>query len=211
MISFKAYIEESSKHFSLEQFLKDCSFYLEQVKDSDSKMIYHGSTARIPHDWAIQQWRPRTGPRDSKAQAHAAFNEFFSKKFGVEARNWLFTTPHLNTAHLYGEVMAIFPIGNFEWIFSPDPNFQDLTGTVDYKRYQVKNSAAALTYDEVYELALSNTLKDMEAGVWYHNEKLKRGLSGTNEIMIKCDKFYAIRVGTDTFKVVNSVIGHKSQ
>lgn len=200
MKSFKQFLNED-KEFSIDKFASDCKFYLDLV-GHEKKILYHGQKNRGTSPFDILPWVERKGPRDSSDAAHAAFNEFFQSKFGISARNWLFTTAERNTAHLYGGVDAVFPIGPFEWIFTDNEDLSDLTGCIDHQRYIIKKSAPEMPYEDVKQLALENTVKKMGKSTWRFNTDFKSAFNTTCEIMIKCDKFYAIDYQSEEFKQV---------
>lgn len=89
-------------------------------------------------------------------------------------------------AQTYGRLFAIFPIGKFEWVCNTDHKYGDLTDA--YNKFKTEqgldnkdNTATVLFMDELKKLK-----------TWKHNEGLTECLNSGSEIMIKCDKFYAI-------------------
>lgn len=205
MISFKDFITEG-KDFNLEKFKKDCAPFLSHLRGESGKtVLYHGTINYPKGTWEIRSFTERTKPRDSSREVHDAANSFFKDRFGIEARNWLFTTGRARDAHLYAKtadgVLAIFPIGNFEWICSTDKNAHDLTGT--YSRIvtdvMIADVTNSLSYDERHKVALNDMVKRLRLMKWYHNTELERCAESENEIMLKCDRFYAFKYLEEPF------------
>lgn len=208
MMSFKKFLNEGAQ-FSIETFAKDCEFYIDLVKNSHQKIMYHGQKNRAGAEAEILDWHERTGPRDSPDAAHDRFNLFFRKKFGEPMRNWLFTTSNYNTAHLYGPVDAIFPIGQFEWVYTDNPDLTDLTGNITYNMYDIKRTAPTLSYDERKSMSVDLTVDAMHDSNWYHNEKFTNALNSESEIMIKCKHFYAVDRFSKPFEQIEELLKRK--
>lgn len=184
---FKDYLVEY-KELDLDKFAEDCHFYIEEAKQAKQfhKIMWHGTKAFDFH-WDIIGFKPRSEPRNTPFVAHTEFNRFFERRFGWPFRNGLFTTSNEYGAVGYGRPFAIFPIGKFEWLCNPNPIYSDLTGAyIDFKKAEdledKDNSATVLFMDK-----LKHT-KD-----WKHNVDLDKCLNSESEIMIKCEKFYAVR------------------
>jgi hypothetical protein len=65
-------------------------------------------------------------PRDTSLLIHNLFDNYFKQHFGIPYRsNALFTTTQSSVAEQYGNVYAVFPIGNFSILTSP--MVEDLT------------------------------------------------------------------------------------
>jgi len=69
-------------------------------------------------------------PRDTPPEAHEAADNWFFQNFGISYRsNALFGTGSFNQAKEYGYVSAMFPIGDFNFCYSPI--IDDLTGALE--------------------------------------------------------------------------------
>jgi hypothetical protein len=118
----------------------------------------------------------------------------------VEPRNWLFVTGSEHIAGVeYGTVYAVFPIGDFEWLSSPD--ITDLFTIVDNMEFETRQ-------DEEYKNLSSDAKKDIvdeklrvliNTSKWEFNTHLTKCIKSEKEIMVKADKFYMIRVTSDLF------------
>lgn len=200
MISFKQFISESQE-FDLEKFKTDCAFMLSQLKGSKGRdLLFHGTTDRPKGEWEIRTFRERQKPRDSDDYMHAQVNKVFTDMFGSPARNWLFTTGTSNNARIYGKtlegVLVIFPIGEFEWLCGLDEDLQDLTGWHTRVSVQLMSAAKEWSYDERQIQATNHMVSRMRHMNWLHNERLVECIRSGNEIHLKCDKFYAIKLST---------------
>lgn len=192
MISFKQFITEEQK-FDIEQFKKDCDFTLSKLNGSG--FLWHGNNEKI-FDFKIKKWKPRTGPKDSSLELHNGFNKFSQSTFGVEARNWLFTSGFNLQASIYSKdrnPYIIFPIGQFEWLCSADKDFFDLNVFQTKLVYQIQDQAKKeLSSQEKEKLSTNLVLQKLPHVKWFFNEHLDKCIQSKHEIMIKCDKFYII-------------------
>jgi hypothetical protein len=116
-------------------------------------------------------------PSDMPADTHAKFNKWFKELFGINARSeCLFVTSSFNIARAYwfshgtGGTYAVFPIGNFSFIWS---RFVDDLLQVDDD----------ITFDEFKELE-------------YKMTDLNSAIDERNEIMIKCSEYYAVPIAS---------------
>lgn len=207
MISFKQFITEEIE-FDIEQFKKDCDFTLSRLKGSG--IMWHG-TPQLPKEFEIKNWKPRTGPKDSSIELHNIFNQFSLKTFGVEARNWLFTSGLRARASIFtkgNSVSMIFPIGEFEWLSSPDRDFSDLTAFHTSTVYRIQDAPEKkLNAEQKEELANNLIAKKLPHVKWYFNEYLDRSIESGNEIMIKCNKFYIINERSDAGTQIKKLLG----
>lgn len=203
MITFKDFITESRK-FNLEQFKKDCSFMLHQLEGTNGKLLMYRGYYNVPTDsagWTIETWTQRSEPRDTKKKVHDATNEHFMNTFGIPGRNWVFGTSDIQDAGMYSsasKVAAIFPIGKFQWLNSP--NIMDYTSWVMLERQKIQKDNPDLPYDEVYEQLLDDLPTLLDKVVWNFNEHFVESLKSRCEIMFKCEKYYAFNVHGSVFK-----------
>jgi len=116
-------------------------------------------------------------PKDTPKAIHDALNYAFVKDYGAEFRNALFVTNDMYQAGGYGALYIIFPRGNFTFLWSPD--IPDIF--THYENKQTKQS------DEDFVLDLLNNND-------YSTNNLQEAIKSTNEIMIRCNSYYALRV-----------------
>jgi hypothetical protein len=203
MISFKQFITEG-KTFDLERFKTDCAFMLEQLKGSKGQhLLYHGTMRYPKGDWEIRNFKERAKPRDSDVYLHTQVNKLFTDMFGGPARNWLFTTGNVNDAYVYGKtfdgVLVIFPIGKFEWLCGLDQDLSDITGWHSRVFVQMTNTSRNLPYEKRLNNATDYLVSKMRHMHWLHNEKLIECIKSGNEIHVKCERFYAFKLGGYVF------------
>jgi hypothetical protein len=91
---------------------------------------------------------------------------------------------------------VIFPIGEFEWLCGLDEDLQDLTGWHTRVSVQLMSAAKEWSYDERQIQATNHMVSRMRHMNWLHNERLVECIRSGNEIHLKCDKFYAIKLST---------------
>jgi len=113
------------------QIKEDCQPYLKEMDnlvfsgrglwrgmDSPNKKLRITKTTRL--DNRI--------PKDMPQYIHDKLNEYFDRRFGHPYRNGVFATGPAGEYFVYGEAYQIFPIGNFDYIWSMD--IEDLMGTL---------------------------------------------------------------------------------
>jgi hypothetical protein len=59
-------------------------------------------------------------PTDIPPKIHAFINEWFEKHYGKPWRNGIFVTSSSTEAQAYGKIFNFVPIGDFEYLYSPD-------------------------------------------------------------------------------------------
>jgi hypothetical protein len=194
---FKEFLsEENIEDFDMDKFVNDCAPYLAQIEGvKRHELLKHGSRSG-PDDWGIKKHERRSGPRDSDVRLHTAINDFFEEKFDWIARtDALFTTSHWQDAHGYGVVYLVFPIGKFQYLWSPD--IDDLWAETCKIRSKVDNRY--ITYDDAKEKALCLTIDKVKESRWFFNKGLKQAMAARNEIMLKSltERYYFIETNTD--------------
>lgn len=203
MISFKQFLSESTK-FDLEKFKEDCSNYLGMLKGTHGQHLLYRGTHDYPKDFRIETWKERSGPRDSSIEMHDQINAYFKEKFGVEARDWMFCSGHAGDASIYGHrnYTVIFPIGKFQWLTALNDDAHDMTGFNDRCKAALHDNPATrnLPYDERIQLAIAMMKHKMDKWTWYDSFDIVGSIKAKNEIMFKCDKFYAFAYDGATYK-----------
>lgn len=110
-------------------------------------------------------------PLTMRADKHKAFDDWSKEKFGFGARTQcVFVTGDYGDAKSYGQPYAIFPIGDFRFIWSP----------------------------EVGDLFMYNTthIKDYD-DLRYKDTDLADAVASNNEIMVYCKEYYAVPIAED--------------
>lgn len=120
-------------------------------------------------------------PKDMDEDHHKWIDSWFFKKYGIRYRsNAIFCSGRRETAVTYGELYSVFPIGNFDFCWSP--NVRDLYLEIDESEQYFDSKK------EVYGL-----LPDLD----YHNNTsisdFCTGIKSGNEMMIHCNEYYLVR------------------
>jgi hypothetical protein len=124
-----------------------------------------------------QSVRTDRKPLDTPDETHDQYNKWFKELFGINARSeCVFVTSSFFIANAYvrlnkGNVYAVFPIGEMKYIWSP--LVDDLVDLLDDE----------MTFDEFKELD-------------YKMTGLNSAIEHRNEIMIKCNEYYAIPIAS---------------
>lgn len=213
MISFRHFLNGQIKEdtvkkadlgsFDIEQFKADTAPFFKTFKLylKRGNFLWHGSDREVDENNHIFDFKERTKPRDSRQTGHDTANEFFLKKFGHAFRNWMFVSNDRSTATSYGMTYIVFPIGDVEWFFIN--GIKDLTNYQDDLRWEVRSDNFDLDQsmtpedwaklDKMTTTALTNRLASRTNGITMHyNKELPLFFSHTDEMMIKCGKFYLI-------------------
>lgn len=174
-------------------------------------------------------------PRDTSILIHNLFDHYFKQHFGIPYRsNALFTTTQSSVAEQYGNVYAVFPIGNYKILTSPI--IEDLTTSFGYSFSYI---LAKLLDD-----GLMNDLSDREENMLKHTgwslyqslihdfdngdgnlspafQKFlinhvipKLGYFETQQIselhksegMLHCSEYYAIKSVGNMYDIINQII-----
>ena len=195
-MKFSEFLIES-KNFDFEKFKTDCEYFLSLLKGTHGMYLMYRGAYDTPNDYRIQTWKERTQPRDSTVHLHTEMNEFFQDFLGAPIRNWTFATGRKEDASIFspkkGIVSVVFPIGKFEWASADNEDGHDLTGFYDRCVGAVRSNLATkdLPYDEKIDIAIDMMKHKMEKWDWRMNKDFVDCLTGQNEIMFKCDKYYA--------------------
>lgn len=126
-------------------------------------------------------------PRDSSLQLHTHFDSWFEKEFGHKFRSagvFASSSPY----PFYGDEYAIFPIGKWSYVWSP--NVPDLTDKFS-ELYHVANDEF-LSFDNLQNIPKSKIWKALD-NAGFTNNDLDKALGTKNEIIIDCDSYLAIR------------------
>lgn len=207
MITFKNFLAEQNE-FDFDKFKTDCKFFIDELKSSryDGKtLLYRGAQSiRDDAEWEIRQYSERDKPRDSSQDLHDKLNRTFQDMFDAPIRNWMFASGDRSQAGVYSNgntgLIAIFPIGKFEWVCGLDKDLYDMTTFAAMIRGRLKDSHRDLSYDERGVLAHNLVAQKVRHMHWEHNTNLTTCLQSGNEIMIKCGKYYAIGANSDLFR-----------
>jgi len=183
---------------------KNCQPFLEEIDyEVGEYVLYRGinkgkDIAQIFTNQLLSR-RPDRMPLHTDQFAHDAFNEYFTKKFNHPFRNALFVTGNIKIAKDYGTPYAVFPIGDFEYLWAK--NTTDLYVAYSYtepaKDFSILNkfmNYAGVGMDsDSFASIKKDTFKWLNDDVEFSQEDLKDAIETGNEIMLWVDNYYAIR------------------
>ncbi len=178
--------EPTDRDEILKLIKKDCKPFLQRIGNKiGSYKLYRGMGFAENKDTIVRK-SVRLGDRRpmSTAQSkHDRYNKFFVTMFGEPFRNALFVSGDEDMAKYYGEPYVIFPIGDFDWVWSTaindiamDIRWPDVNGWVNMPPDQI-------TVDEKLG-SLNYTINSNFIGA------IKSG----NEIMIRGKEYYATKI-----------------
>lgn len=188
-MKLREYLIEDTNKVDISMIKRDCKKWLDFSK---GLFVYRGIKI---HDKIVRiDTNKNRKPKDTPLNLHKKIDEIFYKKFGWKPRSeGVFCTGNISTANLYGEIYVIFPIGDFEILWSEE--VEDL---------YIKSGTFSMYASMLDQLISAFMLKDSshysdEKGMkrlvdTYKNKDLYGAIKSENEIMIKCDQYYAISV-----------------
>lgn len=121
-------------------------------------------------------------PADMPSYLHQYINEYFVDYHGAPFRNAMFCTGSSVEASGYGNEYIIFPIGHFEYCWSP--KIDDLWTAYDSFTTDsgVNLDSGTDVYDEFMDQVVYN-------GEWKTTD-LKGAIDSKHEIMVRCKQYY---------------------
>lgn len=178
--------------------LNNCWHFLNEIDyQIDKYVLYRGINVNEKKLFLEGQVRlTDRKPLTIDKEVHDYLNVLFDKKFGHPYRNGLFVTGNKTMADHYAKtvsdktistrsVYAVFPIGKFEFVWSK--KVRDLFINVD----NIINLKKDVFEEKIKEIVNS-----------YQINNLKEAIKSGHEIMIWCEKYYALLDGTEFQKEV---------
>lgn len=111
---------------------KDCGLFLKELEKTGSPIPKNAKSIPTSLRWLlrgtmksvdkIKKFTPRTDrrPKDTPDKLHNLFDKEFRKRFGWAARSeGVFVTSNYKEAKSYGTPYIFFPIGRYDYIWSP--------------------------------------------------------------------------------------------
>jgi len=183
--------------------LEECQPFLEEFKKiylSGTKLpLRRGMTFQpTEHITKIKVNKNRT-PSNTNIRLHNASDQWFLDNFGVKARSQsFFCTSSKAVAKDYGFPFFVFPVGNFEIIWSRrvDDLFMYLRESTVLKNAGVdvpdRTKAKEMINDPsiISDKLLYETVSNLLDSADYVKGKLDEALASKNEIMVLCDYYY---------------------
>jgi len=179
-ITESKYGSEEELYRYAERIQRDCQPYLNAINNQvDRYEIYRGMK-RVHSAFSKRTVRlDKRNPTDSPRDVHDAVNEYFHDTFGAPFRNAMFCTGNLTEVREYGEAFVVYPIGDFEFLWSPyvDDMFKE------WEDFNIETN-----------LDTPQFIKTRIAGKFF-NTDIKKAIDSEHEIMIRCNNYYAVDVG----------------
>ena len=170
---------------------RDCAPYLQEVGD---KSLLRG----MPINQQFLKKRTRLAdriPKDTPPELHNMINEYFVKEYKKPFRNAMFCTGKLHEAKQYGTPYAVYPIGDFEYLWSP--TVIDLWLTYDESKYELRkqlSKSGILNVAPDFENKMHELfLKEYIVRKYIHNSALQAAIQIGNEVMVWCEEYYAVK------------------
>jgi len=163
---------------------RDCKPYLLFMKNNNYKKLLRRFNSNRTTEFELIVPRTDRKPRDTPIWVQELMDAQFKKKFGVKARSSgvfckLIEISDYTFSGTYYSAFAIFPVGAYDCIWSPD--ITDLYLEWTYKMEEVdKDERKAVTKQWVEEVVNKYTDEDISN-------------SNSEEIMLICDKYYAVQ------------------
>lgn len=201
-------LNEGEDYMEVLKYIKrDCKPFLKAIEPKPHRnMIYRGY--KSIESWFLKTTRADRKPKDIGEGLHNDFDMEFKKRFGYKARSEsFFATGEDEEASMYGEVYTIFPVGDFKILWSPKITdlFADM-GRIVGDSAKIKKYNGLLDHYKEKGMEDQYQKKISEIVGTYRNDNLKGAIASLNEIMIKCDKYYAVREfskATGEYKYIN--------
>jgi hypothetical protein len=181
-------VEVTSTSQYIEKIKNECQPYLRSVEDP--LMLFRG----MENSGKIVRKKVRKDnriPKAMKKPLHNMINEYFVEHFGHPFRNGVFCATSMNMASGFGSVHVIFPIGEYEALWSPkieDLNYYMVTDEFKKLRQYI-NFARPGSAD--YTMMKNQLWSGLDVAKYIHNQ-LPDARAFNHEVMIWCDEYYAI-------------------
>lgn len=189
---------------------QNCKPYLNEIGDIDSNSFILRGMRNIDKQFVEKTVRKDRDPKLTPKPIHDFIDDWFKGNYQIKIRSeGIFGTGDNRRAASYGKPYAIFPIGNFDYIWSPD--IPDLTLRLEaviaeaLKQEGEKLDSQIDAFDIIKTKYNSQQklpkqvrvaiLKKLRSAKYQKNKNLKQAIKSNNEIMINCDKYYAIEAG----------------
>lgn len=155
---------------------KKCEPFLGKIDyDIRNYKLCRGVEQRdIPEqDFFFGSVRKGRKPKDTPIEIHDHANEWFLNEFKIKHRSEsLFITGKMEDTKKYGRPYVIFPVGNFNFVWSP----------------KVKDFLSVA----IHGIHTKDELREFLERSDYTNDKFKEAVKSNNEVMINCDEYYAV-------------------
>lgn len=167
---------------------RDCQPFLSRANGETAwrGIITYNSKALVQQ----KSIRIDRAPMSSDRRYHEFYNGVFAKMgFRTNRSNGMFCTGAYKVAFQYGVVHAVFPIGDFDFLWSPEVRDMFNTFQDSWPNFW-KNPDDEDSMEPDFE-AIEKAIRDS----YRENDNLVAALKSGNEIMIRGNSYYAVREG----------------
>ena len=178
-MKLKRFLTEESKEEVQEILQRDCKPYLREI---GPKRLYRGFKSNIK---SIVKLNPRTDrlPSGFKIDYHNILDDLFHKVYKwnvIDTGVFVTSSPH--TAKVYGKTYVFFPIGNYNYLWSPNV----LDSSTKIETMIEKESSKAPFMDPEFIIKVKQIILS------YKNKDLHSAIRSKNEIIFSCKEYYLV-------------------
>jgi hypothetical protein len=170
-MSFKDYLTEEVGNAELaKKLFKECRPYIEELRKNKLDHFFYRGTNKKTND--LMKIKPRTDryPKDMPQGVHEYIDNYFYRKFKWRPRSeGVFTSYRRSEVLNYGFAYIFFPIGKYQYIFSPD--IEDLYGELDGNTimdYIGEDEPSEYLYDNFEYEYRDKYGEESEGGTWHY-------------------------------------------
>lgn len=173
------------------QIANDCKPAIDRASGPQAYSLYRGIETR--KDFLHKQVRTERQPRDTDQKIHRAMDEWFYENFGTRYRSNSIacTGDRVSTAD-YGNSYLVFPIGQFDFIWSPQ--LHDVGAEVEGKVVKLIGPFATKhqAWENVDFQSVKQAVQQVMEDVIFWESKLPQAIADGNEIMVHTKEYYAV-------------------
>lgn len=166
-----------------EALIRECSKYFHECGLLDeNNQLWRGMHLDGKGFIRVDARKEKREPLHTPVAAHDIMNNFFKEKFGWAARDGMFATGSRSLASQFGPLHAVFPIGDFNFLWSPE--IKDATADFyigDFNNEQWEEDEGLIAG---FESKLAHTK--------WKTDDLPAAINSKGEIMIDCDAYFVL-------------------
>lgn len=195
----KMRLDKSIKYAdNLKIIKRDCSEIWNAYKKT-GKFLYRGSN-NLYHDFQLIKPRIDRKPKNTRPEIQKYLDNEFQKMYGWKPRTeGVFVTGNIGDANYYGEYLyIIFPLNGFKYLWSEKvvdlfANMPDFTFDAEEMMAHVNGEYKMVPLSKEETQAMNIDIEDQLKNIVisYSNRNLLKAIKSYNEVMIKCDGYYA--------------------
>lgn len=217
MKTFKQYLitetaedyKQGQLQYWAEQIVRDCKPAIDAAGGVIEYHVYRGIKSSEP--FMKKDVRKNRRPLDTPEFVHDIMDQWFYDNYGIRFRSnsmFVWGRPTKVDAKHYGNTYMVFPIGQFNFIWSQ--RIQDIgVDIVDhYIEAQHELESEGRTTDQ---WTLKRILEDFLDKADFSNQNFDQAVKKGNEILINTDKYYALSLEHFAEKYVHRALADAYQ